>query len=126
MSGLLSGSRLRQNGPGMQIETVAILSPGDMGHATGQVLKQGGLRVVTCLQGRSERTRRLALKAGIEDVPDLRALVQQSDLIFSIVAPAHARGLAQELAEAIRVTAASPLCADCNAIAPQAVREIAQ
>src|SRR5207302_1182888 len=69
---------------------------------------------------------RLAAKAGIEELPDLRTLVRRCDLILSIVAPAHARGLAQEVAQAIRAAAASPLFADCNAIAPQAVREIAQ
>ncbi len=36
--------------------TVGILSPGDMGHAIGAVLRQHGLRVLTSLQGRSTRT----------------------------------------------------------------------
>ena len=39
----------------MAIETVAILSPGDMGHAVGQLLRENELRVVTCLAGRSQR-----------------------------------------------------------------------
>ena len=33
--------------------TVAIMSPGDMGHAVASVLGQGGLRVITRLDGRS-------------------------------------------------------------------------
>ena len=57
----------------MAIERVAILSPGDMGHAVGKALRQGGLEVITCLNGRSERTRGLAEAAGIVDVPDMEA-----------------------------------------------------
>ena len=35
----------------MDINTVAILSPGDMGHAVGQLLREHELQVVTCLTG---------------------------------------------------------------------------
>ena len=49
--------------------TIGILSPGDMGHVVGDVLHQNGLSVITCLQDRSQRTRELAQKAGIVDVP---------------------------------------------------------
>ena len=38
------------------MNTVAILSPGDMGHAVGQLLKEHELGVLTCLAGRSRRT----------------------------------------------------------------------
>ena len=41
----------------MGIETVGLLSPGDMGHSVGKALGEHGLRVVTCLRGRSDRTR---------------------------------------------------------------------
>ena len=47
----------------MKIETVGILSPGDMGQAMGEVLKSHGLRVVAGLAGRSPRTRGLAEEA---------------------------------------------------------------
>ena len=43
--------------------TIAIMSPGDMGHAVGAALRQAGLRVITQLDGRSERTRALAARA---------------------------------------------------------------
>ena len=46
----------------MPLKTVGLLSPGDMGHIVGNVLVTHGLRVITCLQGRSERTRTLAEK----------------------------------------------------------------
>ncbi|GIT01842.1 MAG: hypothetical protein CM1200mP27_04670 [Chloroflexota bacterium] len=37
----------------MSIESVAILSPGDMGHAIGQLLRENELHVLTCLAGRA-------------------------------------------------------------------------
>ena len=49
--------------------TVAIMSPGDMGHPWRRCSRRG-LRVITCLEGRSARTRALAAAAGIEDAGD--------------------------------------------------------
>lgn len=37
----------------MAINTVALLSPGEMGHTVGQLLQEHELRVVTCLAGSS-------------------------------------------------------------------------
>jgi 3-hydroxyisobutyrate dehydrogenase-like beta-hydroxyacid dehydrogenase len=108
------------------IETVAILSPGDMGHTVGRVLGENGLRVIACLRDRSERTRRLAKAARIEDVPTVEALVQQADVILSIMVPANAGQAAQTVAKAISATEADVVYADCNAIAPQTVREIGE
>ena len=58
----------------MSINTVAILSPGDMGHAVGQLLREHELQVITCLTGRSQRTRDLSNKAGIVDIPDFNEI----------------------------------------------------
>jgi hypothetical protein len=38
--------------------TIAILMPGDMGHGCGQAFKANGFRVVSCLNQRSERTKK--------------------------------------------------------------------
>ena len=40
----------------MTVNIVAILSPGDTGHVVGRALGKRGLDVITCLEGRSERT----------------------------------------------------------------------
>lgn len=108
--------------------TVGLQSPGDMGHAVGRVLVQHGLRVITCLDGRSERTHGLAAEAGIEEVASYRELVQQAGLVLSIVVPAQALEVAERVAEAIRVegTGLALTYADCNAIAPQTARQIEQ
>ena len=108
----------------MKLNTVAILSPGDMGHGVGHVLVGNGLRVITCLRERSERTRSLAKQVGIEDVSTYERLVKEADLILSILVPAKAVEAAQEVAQAIQKTQAQPVYADCNAIAPQTAREI--
>ena len=108
----------------VQIRTVAVLSPGDMGHAVGRVLKDSGLRVVTCLQGRSERTRELAHRANMENTSSLEELVSQSDLILSIIPPSEAVKLAQQMATVLRAVSASTYYADCNAISPQTAKKI--
>ena len=104
--------------------TVGILSPGDMGHTVGNVLRQNGLRVITCLQGRSQRTRRLAEKAGIEDMPTYSQLVTEVDLILSIMVPAQAMSAAAAVADALQQADTTLTYADCNAIAPQTVRKL--
>ncbi len=108
----------------MTINTVAILSPGDMGHAVGQRLREHELDVVTCLDGRSDRTRDLASKVGIRDVATMRELVEQSDLIMSMTVSAAVPGLCQQVADAILATGADVLFAECNAIAPQLAEEL--
>ena len=109
----------------MAIQTVGILSPGDMGHSIGKVLHDHGLRVVTCLDGRSDRSRELATKAGFEDVPSLNDLVQQVDILMCVLVPARAAEVAEQVAGAMRETGATPLYVDGNAISPNTVRGIA-
>ena len=108
------------------IGTVGILSPGEMGAAVGKVLGYRGMRVVTCLQGRSDWTRSRAQEAGIADLPSYEELVQAADLLLSILAPAQAPAAAQRVAQALRSTGAPLVYADCNAISPQRTQEIAQ
>jgi len=95
-----------------------------MGHAVGRRLAENSLRVVAALGDRSERTRRLAAQAGIEDVGDYAGLVTAADAILCILVPAEAEATAQRVADALAATGASLLYADCNAIAPQTVQRI--
>jgi 3-hydroxyisobutyrate dehydrogenase-like beta-hydroxyacid dehydrogenase len=107
-----------------KVRTAGILSPGDMGHTVGQVLRGRGLRVITCLSGRSARTRALARKAQIVEVDSITALVQQADVVLSIVAPDQAVRVARAVAEALFETTEDLLFVDCNAIAPVTVKQI--
>ena len=117
-----------EKGDGMTTtgKTIGIMSPGDMGHAVGQVLGSHGLRVIACLQGRSERTRSLARRARIEEVSTIQTLVSQSDILLSILVPAQAVQLAQVVAKALSETHADLIYVDCNAIAPQTTCRIGE
>lgn len=95
-----------------------------MGHAVGREFRAGGLEVLTCLSGRSLRTRRLAKRAGLKDVPSLEALAEQAELILSILVPEAAVALAQEVAGALKRTGCRPVFADCNAVSPATSKRI--
>ena len=108
----------------MAIESVAILSPGDMGHAIGQLLKENELRVLTCLMGRSNRTKQLSEQAGITDVPNMNDLVEQSDVLMSVTVSEAVPGLCREIADAVKATGTDLLFAECNAIAPELSKDM--
>ena len=109
----------------MNVKTVAIQSPGDMGSGVGRELIACGFRVATCLAGRSERSRELAEAAGLELAESLDALVEAADIVLSILPPAAAESFADEAAAAFRRTGARPAFADCNAIAPSTALRVA-
>ena len=108
----------------MGVDTVAIMSPGDMGHAVGNLLREHGLRVLTCLEGRSARTKSLSDKAGIVDVPTLEELVAESQILLSITISEVVPTLCTQVAAAVQETGTDLLFAECNAIAPQVSREM--
>lgn len=107
------------------VGTVAIPSPGDMGSGVGRELIARGFRVLTCLAGRSARSRALAEAAGLELADSLDALVASADVVLSILPPAAAESFAAEAADALRRTGARPAFADCNAISPATARRVA-
>lgn len=109
----------------MSIDTIGIVSPGDMGEAVGAVLAGHGRRVLVALDGRSERTRGLAARAGFEDVGSLAALIRGSDVVMSILVPANALSAALEVAQAMQLEQTTPLYVDCNAISAVASHEVA-
>ena len=108
----------------MPVETVAILSPGDMGHAVGRLLREHELRVVTCFAGRSARTRKLSEQAGIIYLPTMEETVEQSDIVLSITVSEAVPALCREVADAIEATRTDVLFAECNAIAPDLARRM--
>lgn len=96
-----------------------------MGSAVGKALLAGGAEVATTLDGRSDRTARLARDAGIECLPDLDELVGASDVVLSIAPPDQAEAIARDVGDAAAQLGAHPLVADLNAISPETVRRIA-
>lgn len=103
---------------------VAVISPGEMGHAIGRTLVEHGLRVVTSLAGRSVRSVGLADQAGLIDSGSIGYAIDEADLVLSVLpsaaAPELAAAVVQRLADRHR-----PLTfVECNALAPQTVVQI--
>ncbi len=109
----------------MSLPVIAILMPGDMGHGVGAALSGAGHTVLTCLAGRSDATRALAARAGMQDTQTLAGLVERADIILSILPPSAAVGLATEIAAAMREAGRTPVYVDCNAISPATARAAA-
>lgn len=110
----------------MKIQHIGVVSPGDMGQAVAQTLKNGGFTVHTALDGRSPRTKALALEAGLNDCGSMAKLVATCDVLLSILNPAAAIDNARAAAAAIKASGKRLLYVDCNAIAPQTMHEIAK
>ena len=102
----------------MSVNVVGLLSPGDMGHVVGQVLRRHGMRVLTCLAGRSRRTASLAAAAGLELVLTYDELVRCCDLVLSILVPAEAQNTAGLIGAVLKATGRQLVYVDCNAVAP--------
>ena len=102
----------------MTVKKIAILSPGDMGHAVGRALFEHGFEILTHLEGRSERTCVLAQDAGFRISATLNELINDADLLLSILVPANAEIVAKEIAQSLQETGETTLIADCNAISP--------
>ncbi|CAF1406698.1 unnamed protein product [Adineta steineri] len=107
--------------------TVAIMSPGAMGHAIGRiVLKRynSGIRIITNLTGRSSRTRHLSESAGIIDVGSDTELVQQADIVLSIVTTWEAISVAKRISQTEHKNP-NLLFVELNDLAPETVMSIA-
>ena len=105
--------------------TVAILGTGDMGSAVGKCLIGEGNKAVTCLEGRSERSRTLAINSGIEDCGSMQSMLENTDVLLSILPPAEAIGFAEQVCPIIETSENDILFVDCNAVSPATLERIA-
>ena len=108
----------------MKIETIGVMSPGDMGQAVALQLKTKGFKVCTALDQRSARSKALAEQAGLTDVGSIAKLVASCDVILSIMNPGSALEFAGEVAQALAASKRSLLFVDCNAISPVTMQQI--
>lgn len=106
-------------------QTVGILGTGDMGSAVAGCLIGKGFEVVSCLEGRSERSRRLAADAGISNATSLAGMVSRIDVLLSILPPSSAPEFAREICPLIDQSGRDILFADCNAVSPATVSDMA-
>ena len=88
-------------------------------------LARGGTRVVATLEGRSERTAHLAERAKVELLPDLAAVIRETEVVLSIVPPEAARRAADAVVRTAKETGRAPLLVELNAVAPATALEIA-
>lgn len=107
---------------------IAVLMPGEMGSRIGRALRESGHQVLTCVEGRSERTHERAAAAGLELLPSLDEVVAVADVVISVVGAVVARPLAAAVAEALaRSRRPVPLLyVNTNSIGPGDTSEIAR
>lgn len=104
--------------------TIAIVSPGDMGHVVGRVIVEKGYRVITSLEGRSDVTHIRAKRAQIEDLGTFESLIGEAEFILSIMPPEYALEFAREAAKTMHNLGVAPIFVDCNAVSPATAIEI--
>ena len=104
---------------------VAVIAQGAMGAGIGRRLAENGVPVLTCLDGRSEASRRRAEAAGMRAM-DLPGLAAEADILLSVLPPAEAPGLAATLAPHLATAERKPVYADCNAVSPETATRIAE
>ena len=111
----------------MGFEKIGIMSIGEMGFHWAKLLKSHGVEVLTYDKDRGEVSRKRAGNAGVASVPSMNALVQEAELIVSIVVPSAAKKVATHVAKAVRKTGRKDLLyCDANAISPMTADAIAK
>ena len=106
--------------------TIGILYPGEMGSSFGKLLCEAGFHVITTVEGRSPRTRRLCHEAGLNVVDSLREVLERSDAVISLVSPGAALSVARDVAVNIDGSSRSLLYVDANSISPLTVTRISE
>ncbi|RFU79102.1 hypothetical protein TARUN_3111 [Trichoderma arundinaceum] len=105
---------------------VGILSLGDMGAGIARLLIAHGFPVSTNGQNRSEDTIERARNANVEILSSDLDLVQQCDVIFSVVPPRDAEATAQRIVDALSGGSRKETLyfVDLNAVAPSTCKSI--
>lgn len=105
--------------------TIGLFYAGDMGCAVGRLLREQGLRVVTTVEGRSERTRRLCAESGLETLSTFAEVVREAELAMALVPPAAALAVARHYRRQAKAAHRSATYVDVNSISPLTSRKIA-
>jgi 3-hydroxyisobutyrate dehydrogenase-like beta-hydroxyacid dehydrogenase len=104
----------------MNIKSVALLHPGNMGVTIGAAAATSGARVLWASNQRSAATRARAQQAGLTDVERVAEAVRQSEVVLS-VCPPHA---AVDLARTVTATGFNGIYVDANAVSRATAEEI--
>ncbi len=101
---------------------IGLISPGQMGASIGAAASHSATRVIWAGDGRSKASHTRASDAGLENGGTIDTLVKDSDIILSVCPPHDAEDVARQ----VKQRAFSGLFVDCNAIAPEKSRQIAE
>jgi 3-hydroxyisobutyrate dehydrogenase-like beta-hydroxyacid dehydrogenase len=83
----------------VNIKTVAMLHPGNMGATVGSAAATSGARVVWASRQRSKATQERAKQAGLVDVENLAHAVRECEVVLSVCPPHAALEVARNVAE---------------------------
>jgi 3-hydroxyisobutyrate dehydrogenase-like beta-hydroxyacid dehydrogenase len=111
----------------VSFRTIGILSIGEMGFHWAKLLKSHGVEALTYDKDRGEVSRKRGQNAGVRATDCMGELVQNSELIVSIVVPSAAKRVAEAVAAAVQETGRKDLLfLDANAISPMTADDIAK
>jgi 3-hydroxyisobutyrate dehydrogenase-like beta-hydroxyacid dehydrogenase len=97
-----------------------------MGSTFAKLLAANGFRVVTTLEGRSLRTRRLCHDAGLNVLDSVGQVLQCADILFSFVPPGAALQVAGNVAVLVKDESRPSLYVDANSISPATAAKISE
>jgi len=103
---------------------IGLIGAGEMGSGVGGWLVAHGAGVRTTLAGRSAASAERVRRAGIGTEDDLAAVARGSALVLSIVPPDRALSVAEGFVRSYVPGGRPPVYVDCNAVAPETVRQI--
>jgi len=102
---------------------IAVIAPGMMGAGVAQRLHACRATVAVTLEGRSAESAARAI--GLMQFPTEAALASWADVVLSILPPGDALALARRLAPVLVPRGTAVTFADCNAVSPATVAEVA-
>ena len=103
----------------MEFRRIGILNIGEMGYHWARLLAARGAEPLTCVAGRSEATRQRCDEAPVRQVDSMERLVEEADLVVSIVVPSAALEVARSVAHAAAAVKRRGLpFLEANAISP--------
>lgn len=111
----------------MAFQKIGIMSIGEMGFHWAKLLKSHGVDVLTYDKDRGEVSRKRGENAAAKSMASMEELVEEAELIVSIVVPSAATRVAAKVAQAAAKTGRKDLLfLDANAISPMTADEIAK
>jgi 3-hydroxyisobutyrate dehydrogenase-like beta-hydroxyacid dehydrogenase len=106
-------------------QKIGIMSIGEMGFHWAKLLKSHGVEVLTYDKDRGEVSRKRGENAGAQSMASMEDLVNEAELIVSIVVPSAATRVAAKVADAVTKAGRKDLIfLDANAISPMTADEI--